>query len=193
MLVNTRNRNNNISRVTVGVSQESIIAGVRSLCIKRYGDASPANLHKLFLDFDKNGDGCLGGNELNTLLATIDQCTVIGCSVVSNKIIGALDKDGNRCITWEEYAAAAGIPVSNAAGLKETSEPPVVAPVVPKGRFDEFKKGVNVASKLGDQPKPTEVKPVAKPPVTKPSSSGGGGGMLVLGIGAIVGVVLLAR
>lgn len=187
MLAHSRNRNTNISRVRVGVSQESIVAGVRDLCIKRYGDASPSNLHKLFMDFDKNGDGCLNGNELNGLLATIDQCTIIGCSVVSNKIIGALDKDGNRCITWEEYAEAAGVPKDDADALKGGSSGPIVKPVPvnEKGKFDEFKKGVKVA------PPTVNAKPI-DPTKKKASSSSGSGGM-ILGAAAVVGLVLLTR
>lgn len=190
MLANTRYRQKQRNEVRVGLpTQDSIIGAIRALCIKRYGDASPEHLHQLFLDFDKNGDGCLNGNELNTLLNTVDQCVaILGCSPVSKEIINRLDTDGDRCIRWEEYAKAAGIETSTADGLTSGGSGPVVKPayVPEKGKFDELKKGVKTAPKYTGKaaPKPSTPAP------TKTKSSGGG--MLLL-IGGVVGLAVLAR
>lgn len=189
MLANTRHRARQQNVVRVGVpTQESVIGAIRALCIKRYGDASPEHMHQLFLDFDKNGDGCLSGNELNTLLNVVDQCVaILGCSPVSKAIIDKLDTDGNRCITWEEYAKVAGIPLDTKSGLTESG--PIVKPalIAEKGKFDELNKGVKTAPKFSGK-----TAPKASSPTPTKAKDGGGGMLFVLG-GAVVGLALLAR
>lgn len=190
ILASTRHRaRTSRNLVRVGLSASDVIAGINNLCIKRYGDNSPSNLKKLFESYDGNGDGCLVSAELNRLLKDANSCHWLGCGVVSSEIISKLDKDGNKCVSWAEYAEYTGAPVDPDGGLTSGGKAPVKpVPISDKSKYDELKKGVKVAPEFSGKvtPKPSGTTP------KKPTSATGGGGILLLG-GAIVGVALLAR
>lgn len=191
MLASTRHRTSR-NLVRVGLSASDVINGINALCIKRYGNNDPSNLKKLFESYDGNGDGCLVSAELNRLLKDANSCHWLGCGVVSSEIISKLDKDGNKCVSWAEYAQYTGAPVDPDGGLTSGGTAPVKpVSIADKKKYDELKKGASVAPEFSGKAAP---KPSGSTSTTpkKPSSASSGGGMLLL-TGAIVGVALLAR
>lgn len=184
MLAHTRYRHaRNVVRV--GLSESDVIGGIRRLCEKKYGNAEPSNLKKMFESYDANGDGCLNSNELNRLLKDANSCHWLGCGVVSSEIIKSLDKDANKCISWAEYATRVGAPIDPDASLTSGAVPIVKpVPVDTKTKWSEFTKG-GATAPVQAPTKPGEVVP--------PSTSKGSGGMVLLGAAGIGLIILAAR
>jgi hypothetical protein len=100
-------------------SESDIVGAIQNLTDKRYGDHSCANLKKLLLSYDGNGDGALNRDELSGMLGEAGSCGFLGCDYFANKILDKLDKDGSGTLTWEEYLA-----VSTSCAAEASATPP---------------------------------------------------------------------
>lgn len=101
-----------MNAAVMGAAEEKEISdGINALSDKRYGSHEPETLKKLFLSYDKNGDGGLDSDELYELLADADVSSWPIRKLYVSGIIDKLDKsptDGR--VTWEEYLAARSAP-----------------------------------------------------------------------------------
>ena len=105
--------------------KEELEAKVNALCMKRYGDTSPASMKKLFMAYDKNGDGAINKKELKELLADADVGNSFTRGMWVDGVVKEIDADKDGFLVWEEYAASAGIPVEGEA------PPPADIPAAP--------------------------------------------------------------
>lgn len=157
-----------------------------ALATKRYGDASPANMKKLFLSYDFDKNGTLGKNETQELLSDAGVGTFVTRSTWVDCIYDKVDTNNDGQITWAEYVAAGGsadIPATGGSPALSQAE----SDAVKKGLLGALDKGPgtpskNVAEGIAGAPTAT----VAR----KPSSSGGGM-WLALGAAVVVGVVVV--
>jgi hypothetical protein len=114
-------------------NQDMILAKIKALAVKNKGDDSPASLHLLFNDYA--GDkGCLDKADITRLLndagVNISAASFLGGNkYVAGKVLEALNTSKSGCLTWEEYASAAGVvETKEPTLLPPADKPPVDAP-----------------------------------------------------------------
>lgn len=78
---------------------------VNALAAYKYGDASPASVKKLFLEYDADKNGLASKDEIKRLLddAHVDLGTFIGNGMVAGAIIDEMDTNGDGQLSWDEY------------------------------------------------------------------------------------------
>lgn len=131
------------SGARVGANEARLKPDIEALAKKRFGDASVANMKKLFDQFDGNHDGKINKTELTALLeaANVDNCStnwVETCPRWAKAVIERLDKNGDGQISWEEYKAAAGYVEAPPPPPPPPAPPsPPPTPVPPDEVFDK--------------------------------------------------------
>jgi Ca2+-binding EF-hand superfamily protein len=85
--------------------QQELIEKIQSLLKKKYGDTSLESMRKLFDLYDKNHDSRIDGNELEQLLKDADVGNSFTRGMWVKGIVSQLDKNGDREVDWEEFAA----------------------------------------------------------------------------------------
>jgi hypothetical protein len=93
----------------VGITKEEIGEKLRALVVKRTGGSDVASQKKFFAIYDTNKDGKLEKAELSRLLDDAGACAWVGCDITAEKVIEEVDRDGDKRISWAEYAVTAGI------------------------------------------------------------------------------------
>lgn len=88
--------------------QEQLVTAIKGMLMKSYGDTTMESTRKLFDKYDVNKDGKINDKELEGLLkdAGIGNALTRGSWIKG--IIGALDKNGDKQIDWDEFTAAVG-------------------------------------------------------------------------------------
>jgi len=94
-----------------GSDQAYVLDRIGALAESKNGSRSVVSLHALFREYDSGGKGCLSKADL---LSMLDAAGVwvkklgfrVPQGMVADKIIDALDKSGDRCVSWDEYLAA---------------------------------------------------------------------------------------
>jgi len=177
----------------VGGDKEYVIGKIAEFATARKGDASTASLKALLLDYDSGGKGCLDKNDLIRLLNDAGVCVkkygiCAPQSMVASGIIDALDTTGDRCVSWDEYKAAAGITeeeVSPPTTPGETPFIPVTAMFATPPVYRASPMAVSRFESLGDQAT------LAVAPKPKASSTSAFAGLALL-LAIPVGIFILA-
>jgi Ca2+-binding EF-hand superfamily protein len=86
--------------------QQELVEKIQKLLKKKYGDASMESMKKLFLAYDKDGDEKIGAGELEQLLKDADVGNAFTRGAWIKGVIGALDKNADKKIDWQEFSAA---------------------------------------------------------------------------------------
>lgn len=128
---------NVLARTRVGMitSKADVIAATSAYVKKLEGDASPASVKKVLARYAA-GKSCLDQAAVQRFLNDADACAPwpISCDGTAKKIVDAVDKNGDRCVDWEEFRVAAGFPPDPA--------PPPPAPIAssasPSGLSDRL-------------------------------------------------------
>lgn len=102
-----------LSRTRVGMitSKEDVIAATNAFVKKQAGDASPTSVKKVLARY-AGSKSCLDQAAVERFLHDADACAPwpIGCDGTAKRILDATDKNGDRCVDWEEFRVAAGFP-----------------------------------------------------------------------------------
>jgi Ca2+-binding EF-hand superfamily protein len=88
--------------------QEELVEKVQALLQKQYGDTSPESMRKLFDAYDRNGDGRVGGDELEQLLKDAGVGNGLTRGMWVKGIIKELDLNRDQTIDWAEFSKAIG-------------------------------------------------------------------------------------
>lgn len=88
--------------------QEELVRKVQALLTSRYGDTSVASMRKLFDQYDVDGDGKIGSDELEKLLKDASVGNALTRGAWIKGIIGKLDESGDKKIDWDEFSKAIG-------------------------------------------------------------------------------------
>jgi hypothetical protein len=98
-------------RASVGdANADELEAKVNALADARFGGHTTAQIKKLFLSYDKNGDGCAGRNEVEELLSDAGVGNWVTRGYWVDGVFDKLDVNPkNDCITWEEYRVGSGL------------------------------------------------------------------------------------
>ncbi|HEY4120575.1 MAG TPA: EF-hand domain-containing protein [Byssovorax sp.] len=86
--------------------QEELVTKIKALLNKKYGGTSDASLRTLFDHYDSNKDGKISDKDVEQLLKDADIGNFATRSMWIKGIVGALDKDGDKQIDWDEFSAA---------------------------------------------------------------------------------------
>ena len=86
--------------------QEELVAKIKKLLTKTYGDASVESMKKLFDAYDKNGDQRIDAGELEQLLKDADVGNGITRGAWVKGVIAALDTNSDKTIDWNEFSDA---------------------------------------------------------------------------------------
>ena len=86
--------------------QEELVAKIKKLLTKTYGDASVESMKKLFDAYDKNGDQRIDAGELEQLLKDADVGNGFTRGAWVKGVIGALDTNADKTIDWNEFSDA---------------------------------------------------------------------------------------
>ncbi|MGD0527646.1 MAG: EF-hand domain-containing protein [Polyangiaceae bacterium] len=86
--------------------QDELVAKVRKLVTKKYGDASVENMRKLFDEYDRDKDQKISPDELEKLLKDADVGNGLTRGAWVKGVIGALDTNQDKKIDWDEFTAA---------------------------------------------------------------------------------------
>jgi len=167
--------------------KEELEAKVNALCMKRYGDTSPASMKKLFMAYDKNGDGAINKKELKELLADADVGNSFTRGMWVDGVVKEIDADKDGFLVWEEYAKSAGIPVEEPA-----APPPADTPAAPDPKGPSVIQGGLGGKYLANQIANTGVdQKVPLPPkkkfVDEPAPTGLSMGTVAIGAVVLIG------
>lgn len=88
--------------------QEELVARIKALLAKKYGDTSMESARKLFDEYDTNHDQKISERELEQLLKDASVGNAMTRGMWVKGIVGALDKNGDKQIDWAEFSAAVG-------------------------------------------------------------------------------------
>ena len=88
--------------------QEELVTKIKALLVKQYGDTTMESTRELFDKYDLNKDGKINDKELEGLLKDAGIGNGLTRGAWIKGIIGALDKNGDKQIDWEEFTAAVG-------------------------------------------------------------------------------------
>jgi hypothetical protein len=104
---------------------DEVKSKVEALARKRYGDASPASLKRLFAFYDTDRNGFGSDREIAKLLDDAGvTITALGFKVgnlrVARAVIEEMDKDADEAISWDEYSAYMKLKASKAASSTDT-------------------------------------------------------------------------
>lgn len=86
--------------------QEELVAKIKKLLIKKYGDTGMESMRKLFDAYDTNGDQRIDASELEQLLKDADVGNGFTRGAWVKGVIGALDKNADKTIDWDEFSDA---------------------------------------------------------------------------------------
>jgi Ca2+-binding EF-hand superfamily protein len=86
--------------------QEELVEKIQKLLKKKYGDSSIENMRKLFDEYDRDKDQKISADELEKLLKDADVGNGLTRGAWVKGVIGALDKNSDRKIDWDEFTAA---------------------------------------------------------------------------------------
>ena len=86
--------------------QEELVAKIKKLLTKQYGDSGLESMRKLFDAYDKNGDQRIDASELEQLLKDADIGNGFTRGAWVKGVIGALDTNADKAIDWDEFCAA---------------------------------------------------------------------------------------
>jgi hypothetical protein len=114
---------------------DEVKSKVEALARKRYGDASPASLKRLFAAYDADGNGLGSDREIAKLLDDAGvTITALGFKVgnlrVARAVIEEMDKDANEAISWDEYSAYMKLKAPKAADSTVTTTTSSKSPTV---------------------------------------------------------------
>ena len=84
--------------------QDELVMKVRALMQRKYGATDVAALRKLFDEYDRNHDGKIDRNELESMLGEAGVGNALTRGMWVKGVIGAIDRDGNQLIDWDELA-----------------------------------------------------------------------------------------
>lgn len=115
--------------------EEEIQAKIAALAVRRYGSSSTENLKKLFQSYDRNNDNALDKDEVEQLVIDADISTVFS-GMYADGVIDAIDQNGDRKLTWDEYAKKAGIPGTSGPSPTTPTTPSKTLPT-----YDQWKAG----------------------------------------------------
>ncbi len=88
--------------------QEELVQKVQALMAKKFGDASPESMRKLFDEYDRDGDGKIEGHELEALLVDAGVGNAFTRGAWVRGIISAMDQDSDKRVDWAEFSKAVG-------------------------------------------------------------------------------------
>jgi hypothetical protein len=176
---------------------EILKAEFKAAVKSRFGTATPENIKKYFLLYDKNKDGAIQRDELYQLLydINVDGCRSAvfkTCDRWTDGVMDQIDTDKDGKITWEEYRVAAGLP--------KEAPPPPPPPPSKDGKdgtgLTDIEKGIS-GSKKPEEPAKEEVAPAAKeevaPAASVSSSSGGALGAIALAVAGLGALFFFGR
>lgn len=86
--------------------QDELVAKMQKLMTKKYGDTSETSMRKLFDEYDKDKDGKISADELEKLLKDADVGNALTRGAWVKGVIGALDKNHDKTIDWQEFQEA---------------------------------------------------------------------------------------
>ena len=86
--------------------QEELVAKIKSLLVSRYGDASVESMRRLFDEYDRDKDQRMESADLERLLKDASVGNALTRGVWVKGVIGALDQNADKKISWEEFIAA---------------------------------------------------------------------------------------
>lgn len=86
--------------------QEELVEKIQKLLKKKYGDSSIENMRKLFDEYDRDKDQKISADELERLLKDADVGNGLTRGAWVKGVIGALDKNSDKKIDWDEFTAA---------------------------------------------------------------------------------------
>ena len=90
----------------MGNEQEELVSKIKALLNKKYGDTSLESMKKLFDDYDTNHDQKINDKELEQLLKDANIGNSFTRGMWIKGIVGALDKNGDKVIDWDEFSSA---------------------------------------------------------------------------------------
>ncbi|HEU4536337.1 MAG TPA: EF-hand domain-containing protein [Polyangiaceae bacterium] len=86
--------------------QDELVQKVQALLRQRYGDEGPESMRKLFDAYDRDGDGRVGGDELEQLLKDAGVGNGLTRGMWVKGIIKELDQNRDQTIDWAEFSKA---------------------------------------------------------------------------------------
>jgi Ca2+-binding EF-hand superfamily protein len=86
--------------------QEELVEKIQKLLKKRYGDSSLESMRKLFDEYDRDKDQHISADELEKLLKDADIGNAFTRGAWVKGVIGALDKNADKTIDWQEFSDA---------------------------------------------------------------------------------------
>lgn len=86
--------------------KDELVQKVQALLQKQYGDTSPESMRKLFDAYDHDGDGRVGGDELERLLKDAGVGNSFTRGMWVKGIIKELDQNRDQTIDWGEFSKA---------------------------------------------------------------------------------------
>ena len=90
----------------MGNEQEELVSKIKVLLNKTYGDTSLESMKKLFDDYDVDKDQKISEKELEKLLKDANIGNSFTRGMWIKGIVGALDKNGDKVIDWDEFSSA---------------------------------------------------------------------------------------
>jgi Ca2+-binding EF-hand superfamily protein len=86
--------------------QEELVEKIQKLVRKKYGDASMESMRKLFDEYDVDKDQKISPQELERLLKDADVGNSFTRGMWVKGVVGALDKNDDKKIDWDEFTDA---------------------------------------------------------------------------------------
>lgn len=113
----------------VDSDQAHVLHQIGALATARNGDRSTASLRALFDEYDSGTKGRLDKSDITRLLDDAGVCVKkfgfrVPQGLVADKILDAVDKDADRCVSWDEYLIATAYPVNGNADAMRADDVP---------------------------------------------------------------------
>ena len=86
--------------------QAELVEKIKKHLVREFGDAGMESMRKLFERYDRDGDRKISGDELQRLLEDAGVGNSLTRGAWVRGVIGALDRNADRKIDWDEFVAA---------------------------------------------------------------------------------------